>query len=224
MEISTIANAQTSSGVSGVASAKLAETFDNFLQLLTTQLRYQDPLEPLKSAEFVGQLVQFSQVEQAISTNKNLERLLSLQQGNLISVGLGYIGKTVEADGNAAPLTGGKAEFSYTLQANATATTIAIANAEGKVVFSSTGKTGAGRHSFVWDGLDNNGDEVPEGAYRFLAGALDENGKQIGTSTTATARVTGIENGENGLLLLFGNIKVPFDKILSVRESPPPAS
>ncbi len=224
MEISSIASALPSATTNEVAESKLAENFDDFLKLLTTQLRYQDPMSPLDSNEFVGQLVQFSQVEQSINTNKNLEKLLALQQGNLISVGLGYIGRTVEANGEIAPLVDANAEFSYTLNENAAASTIAIADADGKIVFSSTGETSAGRHNFVWDGLDNNGDAMPEGVYRFVVAALDENAEQIGTSTTATARVTGIENGENGLLLLFGNVKVPFEKIISVREAPPPAT
>ncbi len=224
MDISSIATAQPSAATTNVGEAKLAENFDNFLKLLTTQLRYQDPMSPLDSNEFVGQLVQFSQVEQSINTNKNLEKLLALQQGNLISVGLGYIGKNVEANGEIAPLVDAEAEFSYTLNENAAATTIAIADAEGKFVFSSTGETSAGRHKFVWDGLDNNGNALPEGDYRFVVSALDKNAEQIGTTTTATAKVTGIENSENGLLLLFGNVKVPLEKIVSVRETPPPAT
>lgn len=224
MEISSIATAQPGAATGNTAAAKLADNFDNFLKLLTTQLRYQDPLSPLDSNEFVGQLVQFSQVEQSINTNKNLEKLLSLQQGNLISVGLGYIGRTVEANGEISPLVDAKAEFSYTLNQNAAASTIAIADADGRVVFSSTGETSAGRHNFVWDGLDNNGDALPDGVYRFVVAALDKNAEQIGTTTTTTAKVTGIENGENGLLLLFGGVKVPFEKILSVRETPPPAT
>lgn len=221
MEISSIASALPSSEV---AKSKLAENFDDFLKLLTTQLRYQDPLSPLDSTEFVGQLVQFSQVEQSINANKNLEKLLALQQGNLISVGLGYIGRTVEANGEFAPLVDAKAEFSYTLNENATATTIAIADADGRVVFSSLGETGAGRHEFVWDGLDNNGDALPEGIYRFVVSALNKSAEQIGTTTTTTAKVTGIENSETGLILLFGNVKVSFEKIISVRETPPPAT
>lgn len=224
MEISSIATAQPGAATGNTAAAKLADNFDNFLKLLTTQLRYQDPLSPLDSSEFVGQLVQFSQVEQSINTNKNLEKLLSLQQGNLISVGLGYIGRTVEAKGEISPLVDAKAEFSYTLNQNAAASTIAIANADGRVVFSSIGETSAGRHNFVWDGLDNNGDAVPDGVYRFVVSALNKNAEQIGTTTTTTAKVTGIENGENGLLLLFGDVKVSFEKIISVRETPPPAT
>lgn len=222
MEINATALTQASAATNQVAETKLAENFDNFLKLLTTQLKYQDPLEPLNSTEFVAQLVQFTQVEQSISTNKKLDQLLALQQGNLTSVGLDYIGRDVETNSETAPLKGGKAAFSYTLHANAVATSIAIFNSEGQAVFTTAGETATGRHDFIWDGLDGNGDPLPEGAYRFAVTALDEDGEQIQTATTTTAQVTGVENSATGLLLLFGNVKVPFENIISVRETPPP--
>ena len=75
-----ITDAVTTSRLSGAesGSAALAENFDAFLTLLTTQLRHQDPLEPMDSSEFTNQLVQFTGVEQAIYTNKNLEQLLAM--------------------------------------------------------------------------------------------------------------------------------------------------
>lgn len=225
MEISTLAPVVPASGAANIAESKLAQNFNDFLTLLTTQLRYQDPLSPLEANEFVGQLVQFSQVEQSINTNKNLEKLLRLQEGSLTSVGIGYIGKTVETEGDLAALVDGKATFSYTLQASAKSTAIAIINEAGKAVATTAGETAPGRHDFVWNGLDANGDPLPEGIYRLVVAALNNDGEQIGASTTASGRVTGVENGANGLLLLFGNVKVPFEKIVSVHETPqPPAS
>jgi len=222
MEVS--AATQAASAPTKIAEGKLAENFDNFLKLLTTQLQYQDPLSPIEANDFVSQLVQFSQVEQSINTNKNLEKLLGLQQGNLTSVGIDYIGKTVEADSDLGNLANGKAEFSYDLKQNAASTAIAIVDEKGHAVATFQGDTGAGRHDFVWDGKDGDGNTLPDGAYRFVVAALDKDGGQIGTAITATSKVTGVENGENGLLLVFDKIKVPFEKIKSVRETPPPAA
>lgn len=219
-----IANTQAAqfANTSQTAEAKLSENYDNFLKLLTTQLKFQDPLSPLDSKEFVGQLVQFSQVEQAIATNKKMDELLALQQGNLTSVGLGYIGKTVEAKGDLAPLADGKAEFNYTLTEGASATAIAIINGQGQAVYTTQGETEAGQHNFVWDGTDFNGNEAPEGVYRFVATAVNKDGDQIGVSTSAISRVTGVENGETGLLLQFGDVRIPFESVISVMETPLP--
>ena len=68
---------EPSGGLGGAAS--LAETFDNFLLLLTTQLENQDPLDPLDSNQFTEQLVNFTGVEQQVNTNKKLDQLLELQ-------------------------------------------------------------------------------------------------------------------------------------------------
>ena len=80
-------------------SASLAETFDTFLTLLTTQLQYQDPLDPMDTNEFTSQLVEFTSVEQAMATNKKLDSLIALQNSMQINDAVGYIGKTVGADG-----------------------------------------------------------------------------------------------------------------------------
>ena len=74
---SDVAPAEDKSSLNGVS--KLAEDFDSFLNLLVTQLQNQDPLEPLDANEFTNQLVQFSGVEQQLSTNSKLDELITLQ-------------------------------------------------------------------------------------------------------------------------------------------------
>ena len=74
----------------------LADTFDNFLVLLTTQLQNQDPLSPLDTNEFTQQLVEFTNVEQAIKTNDKLDQLVALQGAGILTGALDYIGKQVE--------------------------------------------------------------------------------------------------------------------------------
>ena len=74
-------NGYTQSGTnssSQQASNQLSADMNTFLTLLTTQLKYQDPLDPMDTAEFTNQLVQYSSVEQAIQTNSKLETLLNL--------------------------------------------------------------------------------------------------------------------------------------------------
>ena len=73
-------------------SVKLADTFDSFLTLLTAQLTNQDPLDPLDPNEFTDQLVSFTNVEQSIATNKNLEQLLASYQSNELASAVSYIG------------------------------------------------------------------------------------------------------------------------------------
>jgi len=78
MDITAIASQQTQAASSSAFSS-LTTNFDTFLTLLTTQLRNQDPLDPLDTEQFTQQLVQFAGVEQSIQTNSNLETLIALQ-------------------------------------------------------------------------------------------------------------------------------------------------
>ena len=215
------ATGTTGSSVTGAAAAKasLTETFDDFLKLLTTQLQYQNPLEPLDSNEFVAQLVQFSEVEQSISSNKKLEQLLELQSANQSVLAIGFIGRTIEAEGDTAPLGASGIEFTYTLNHLAESSLLVVLDADGQVVTSSAGGTSPGKHSFAWDGLDSAGNRVSDGNYRLAVAARDANDENIGITTGVVSRVTGIETGENGLLLSLGTVLVPIEKVVSIRES-----
>ena len=91
----TVSGAVNNAQKTAQQAVGLAEDFDQFLILLTTQLQNQDPLNPMDSTEFTNQLVQFSQVEQAINQNQKLDDLVSLQLGSVSSVALGYVGLDV---------------------------------------------------------------------------------------------------------------------------------
>src|ERR1700744_3255368 len=102
--------ASTSSSSSGTdAMAQLSGNFSTFLTLLTTQLKNQDPLSPMDSNEFTQQLVEFSQVEQQINTNTNLQTLITQGQSQGSAVATSYLGKQVTITNGEAPLTNGTA-------------------------------------------------------------------------------------------------------------------
>src|SRR5262252_5351614 len=117
---STTSGSSTVSQVTG--GATIAGNFNTFLQLLTTQLKNQSPLDPLDTNQFTQQLVQFASVEQQINMNTQLTSLISLQQTAQTTSALGFVGQTVTVDGNTAQLTNGQASwtFSSTKPADAT--------------------------------------------------------------------------------------------------------
>src|SRR3546814_4600244 len=94
--VSSSTDAAASSSAASSAATSLAGDFNTFLTLLTTQLKNQDPTSPMDSNEFTQQLVQFSQVEQQIDMNKNLETMISLMQSQQNSSNLNYVGKRSE--------------------------------------------------------------------------------------------------------------------------------
>src|ERR1700733_7878735 len=82
----------TSSSSGAVDDTMIASNFTTFLQLLTTQLKNQDPLSPMDTNQFTQQLVQFAQVEQQMKSNDQLSQLISIEQGAQSTVALTYVG------------------------------------------------------------------------------------------------------------------------------------
>src|SRR3989454_7028622 len=97
--------ASSSSSATGVDKTTIAGNFQDFLQLLTTQLKNQNPLDPLDTNQFTQQLVQFAQVEQQINMNTSLTQLIALQQTAQMTQAIGLVGATVTVDGASAKLT-----------------------------------------------------------------------------------------------------------------------
>ena len=201
------------------SSRSLADSFDNFLTLLTAQLTNQDPLSPMDTNQFTQQLVAFTEVEQSVNTNANLEDLISLIQQNELAGAVGYIGKEIQAPGDKAPLEGGKAKWSYTLDAEAKEVTLKILDKDGKSVFTKTGETGKATHDFTWDGKNNSGVAQPEGLYTLSVAAKNKDGESVDVTTTMYGMADGILTEQGVNMLDIGGVKIPLSSILTARDA-----
>lgn len=200
------------------AGKSLAKDFDNFLILLTTQLQNQDPLEPLDSNEFTAQLVRFTNVEQAISQNKKLEKLVEIIQASEAAAAVGYLGKTIEAVGSDNQLVNGSAQWGYSLAEPSASTAILVKDSAGKVVFSTDDNTTAAKHSFTWDGKNTNGELQPDGVYEIQVTASDVAGSSVVTATAVKGVVTGVESSNGEHMLAIGGAKVSLGSVLAVTQ------
>ena len=144
---------------------QIASNFQDFLKLLTTQLQHQDPTAPLDTNQFTQQLVQFAQVEQQLATNSHLEKLIGVQETTQLTALTPLIGRTVEAESDEVALQDREARGAYTLRADATAVTLTIRDAAGRIVAQGPGEARVGRQEFFWDGALANGKAAPDGAY-----------------------------------------------------------
>jgi flagellar basal-body rod modification protein FlgD len=222
MEINGVAfKDPTSGGSTNAAETSLADTFDTFLALLTTQLQNQDPLDPMESEQFTQQLVQFAGVEQAINTNKKLDQLVQLQTSSQLNSAVSFIGKVAEVVHDQLLLKDGAAKIGYGLDRNAAQTIIGIIDQSGRAVRTVQGEIAAGRHEFEWDGRDSNGAQVPDGVYGFSVVATDDDEQTIDTVAASFGRVTGVEIVDSALRLNIGELGVPFDSVFAVREDEP---
>jgi len=202
---------------STAATKSLTQTYDQFIKLLTAQMKYQNPLDPMKPEQFTQQLVEFASVEQSISTNKNLEKLLAIQTGTQMTMAIGYVGANITTSGDTNYLTSGNATYGYTMPLAAQTATISILNSSGQTVYSTSANTSPGTYAFDWDGKDANGVAQPDGQYKIVVSAKDAEGKAInGITTTFTGTVTGVESKSGVVYLNIGPLTVAIDKVSKV--------
>ncbi|HEY7998627.1 MAG TPA: flagellar hook capping FlgD N-terminal domain-containing protein [Pseudolabrys sp.] len=182
-------NANAATVANAVDNTEIASNFTTFLQLLTTQLKNQDPLSPMDTNQFTQQLVEFAGVEQQMKTNTTLSTLVSLQQSAQTSQALTLVGATVVVNGTTAQLANGQATWMLNATQPATAT-VTITAPNGQTAFSTKGAINSGSQPFTWNGVGNDGTTWPAGNYTLTATAVTASGQ----STPVTAQVEGRVN------------------------------
>jgi flagellar basal-body rod modification protein FlgD len=206
----------TATAVTGASSiGNIAGNFDEFLQLLTTQLQNQDPLSPLDTNQFTQQLVMFASVEQQINMNTSLSTLISLQQTAQATSALSFLGATVVVGGNTAQLANGQATWNYSVSSPATAT-INVSNASGQLVYSTTQAVQPGTQTFVWNGNNSVGNAQPAGTYTVSITATGANGQSVPVTTQVEGVVSGVNVSANPPTLTINGQAYPLNQITQV--------
>ncbi len=199
MDVAALASSQSTR--SSTALSQLTGNLDSFLTLLTTQLKNQDPLDPLDTEKFTSQLVQFASVEQTIQTNKHLETLIGLQAAADRDGALAMLGKTIFVASDKAAHQGAGATWSYSLPQATAQVRLLIVNDKGQPVAQLTGDPASGAHALVWDGKASDGTMAPAGVYRLIADAKDSAGASAQVAIEAATRANGVLFGAAGAQL-----------------------
>lgn len=208
--------AATANGNAGQDAKKLANEFDDFLVLLTTQLQNQDPLDPMDSGEFTQQLVAFTGVEQQIQTNQNLELLANLSRLQNLASSASYLGNDAltfrdlgDHDG-----TGIKWQYQNTLPTDSL--TLEVRDTDGNLVYSEVGETGIGFHEFNWDGLTADGEVAEAGEYKLEITAKNEDGDEITAFVFVQETITAVDTSGFEPLFTIGPNQVGQTEILEL--------
>lgn len=213
---STSSYTTTYSSESEADNDALISDYETFLTLLTTQLQYQDPLDPMDTSEYTSQLVEYSSVEQAIKTNDNLEQLIGLYSNNELSSASSYIGKTALFDSAFAGLENGEASWIYSLDASAEELTIEVYDIDDNKVATLEGTKDAGTHKVTWDGKDEDGNVMEDGAYYIKVSGTTVNGADVGVGVATEGVVSAIESYNGETSAIVNGLGLPVSSILRV--------
>ncbi len=195
---------------------------DDFLKLLVAQMEAQDPMDPMKSADFSAQLAQFSALEQMFTVNKNLESLILNQASMNNNMAVNLIDKMVTAPGNNLSISNGQpGTISYELGGNAASVTVNIFDSlKNQVASIAIGSESAGIQKFVWSGKSFSGNTLPDGNYDFTISAMDESGLPIITRTSEKSKVTEVvfEDGRS-YVITENNNKIDINNLTGVSST-----
>jgi flagellar basal-body rod modification protein FlgD len=204
----------------GAAAMKKATGMnkDDFLKLFIAQLQHQDPLNPMDGTEFIGQLAQLTQVEQAYNTNTNLQSLITAQNSNNTLSAVSFLGTTATAKGSEVELAAGRTpEILFKLSSKAADVSVDITDTAGNVVRTlSVGAGTQGLNSTTWDGLGNAGQPLSTGVYGFNVRAVT-NGTKIDSVPLVKGKVDGVSLDGTTPVISMGGISVPITDIISVK-------
>ena len=216
--MTTTTSATTSSGTAGAATtqgttslSQLSGNFTDFLKLLMTQLKNQDPTAPMDTNQFTQQLVQFSSVEQQINTNSSLTKLIEATQGNTLLQSSALVGQSVDVTSDQLSLQGGQGAIRFST-ATAQPVSVSVYNAAGVKLRDAAITNAAGSNTWTWDGKGAGGQQMPDGPYKVVAKAAD--GTALPFTVVATA--TGVTRVNDAMRVALGGLKVDFASVQSV--------
>jgi flagellar basal-body rod modification protein FlgD len=214
----TNSTASTAQAAGVDAGQQLAGNFDTFLQLLTTQLQNQDPLDPLDTSQFTQQLVEFASVEQQVNTNTNMQTLINLQQTSAATSALQLVGASVTIGGTSATLSNAtSAPATWTLNAPSPATAqITVTSATGQTAYTGTMALNAGNNTFSWNGQGNNGVTWPDGSYNIAVTATSASGVPVNVTTQVQGVVSAVNVSATPPTLTVAGQNVPITSVQSI--------
>lgn len=185
---------------SDAATATAADSGqDRFLTLLVTQMKNQDPLNPLDNAQVTSQLAQINTVNGIEKLNQTMTKLMASNQSMQGMQAASLVGRDVLAEGNALTLADGSAQGGFNVPAGADIVTVTVNSSSGVAIHQATLRdVGAGLHTFTWDGKTDAGAAAANGNYTFSVAATTS-GKKVDVTPLAISRVDGVTPGESGV-------------------------
>jgi len=214
-------------GIDQITQARATETMsgssimgkDDFLRLLTIQLKYQDPLNPMTNDQFASQLAQYSQIEALNNINDGIMTQTIVNQSMNNSFMINMIGKDVQSYGNMVTLNDDTATLDFQLYADAANVKVRIFDETGKEITAfDAGSLKSGDRKVTWDGMTKEGIKAQQGTYTFTVEATTRDGVSVPVDTMNNGIVSGIVYEGGMPYLLINGSYVSLGDIVSVNQ------
>lgn len=212
-DTSSTTQARAMAAAQSQTNSLMGDTQDRFLTLLVTQLQNQDPLNPMDNAQVTSQIAQLSTVNGIQQLNNTLLALSgqmdmsqSLQAANLIGKNVLVPGAKVSVGSDPAdPAAKTATSFGIDLLSGSAKTVVSILDASGAVVRKlDLGTMDAGVYPLTWDGKNDLGEPVPDGAYTVQVAASDADGQPVSAQALTSGKVGSVAYTSEGLKLDLG--------------------
>lgn len=199
--MSTIAAVTSGASAATTTKSAVQESEDRFLKLLVTQMKNQDPLNPLDNAQVTSQMAQLSTVSGIEKLNTTLQAMSSSFASSQSLQATGMIGRSVLAPGSSLLLQNGAAAGGFELKQSVDHAVVTIKGAAGNTLHSvDLGAQQAGNVMFQWDGVTDGGANAANGAYTFEVSAT-QGGQKVEAASLALGKVGSVSLGTSGVTL-----------------------
>jgi flagellar basal-body rod modification protein FlgD len=189
----------------------------DFMNLLVVQLQNQNPLEPMDSSQMAAQMAQLGSLQALTNMNTSIQQMVNYLASTNSMNAAQLIGKTVEATGKNLSIDSGAVSGASYQLSNPGTVTIKIYDASGQLVRTiDDGAKDGSKQQLNWDGKDQNGVKLPDGAYTFQVSAVDKTGQSVTASSWMVGTVKGV-SFENGITYLtVGSGKITLSDIIGI--------
>ncbi len=215
--------AVTQTDTSSTGQSEVSSAFDSnaFLTMFMTQLKYQDPTNPMESYELASQLAQFSSVQKLTEATTLLQNLQSYSEAINNAQMASLVGKDVSGQTSTVEVKSDSVtSMNYRLDVPATGVTVTITDASGNTVYTENkGTQSAGEYEVAWDGKDSSGSKVSEGSYTVSVSGTDTSGTAVSATTLVHGTVASLNlDDTNPYYVLEGTAgtKVPVYNVFRV--------
>jgi flagellar basal-body rod modification protein FlgD len=217
MNVNAVTSALNSSQTGTQTTRKTSLTQEDFMNLFTTQMKFQNPLEPLDNYQMATQLSQFNTVDALAKMNETLNQLTANQTSlnNLQASSL--LGKKIEVKGNNLSIQQGAVSGGVYQLARPGNVIIQVFNSSGNLVRQiQPGWKDTSAQAIGWDGKSQSGATLPDGIYSFRVLAADQKGQAVPVTAYRVGTVDGVSFENGTAYFQLGGDKVNFSDILSI--------